>query len=104
MIECKITVLKKIFNPDLVEEYGQPEIHPDPCPHCMEGQVFITSGQQPEGFCGWAWNDIEKVLMVALLGGDFSRWMKDENVFIACCTYGIEPVVFKLEKIDSSFA
>lgn len=50
--------------------------------------------------CDWAWNDIQKVLLAMMLGADFGLWMKDSNTFIACCTDGIKPVVFKLERSE----
>jgi uncharacterized repeat protein (TIGR04076 family) len=34
-----------------------------------------------------------------MLGAKFSTWMNDEDTFIACCSDGIKPVVFKLERI-----
>jgi uncharacterized repeat protein (TIGR04076 family) len=34
--------------------------------------------------------------------GNFSTWMKDENMFISCCTDGIKPVVFKIERSEAS--
>jgi len=103
MKECKITVLKKMFNEDLVEEYGQPDIHQGPCPHCTAGQEFIVRSalDRPEEFCGWAWNDMEKILMTAWLEGNFDPWMNNKNEFITCCTYGLEPVVFKVERIEN---
>ena len=101
MPACKITVLKTMFNQDLADEYRRPELHQGPCPHYTEGQEFTVQhfGERPEDFfCDWAWNDIHKVLMAVMLGGDFSPWMKDGNTFITCCTDGIKPVVFKLER------
>jgi len=72
-------------------------------PYFAEGDEFVVEhiGVRPEGFfCDWAWNDIHKLLLAMQLGGDFSPWMKDERTFIACCTDGVKPVVFKLERID----
>jgi uncharacterized repeat protein (TIGR04076 family) len=34
-----------------------------------------------------------------MLKGDFGTWMVDPNTFIACCTDGIKPVVFKIERL-----
>ena len=102
---CKITVLKTMYNQDLAEQYRRPDIHQGPCPFFSEGQEFISKfvGERPEGFgCEWAWNDLQKVVIAAMLNGDFSNWMVDGNTFIACCTDGIKPVVFKLERIDWS--
>jgi uncharacterized repeat protein (TIGR04076 family) len=38
--------------------------------------------------------------MVLMTRGNFGTWMKDENTFVACCTDGIKPVVFKVERLD----
>ena len=104
MARCKITVLKRMFNADLAEAYHRPDVHFGPCPHYAEGDEFVVEhlGVRPEGFfCDWAWNDIHKVLLAMQLGGDFSPWMKDSQTFIACCTDGVKPVVFKLERIGA---
>ena len=88
-----------MFNQDLADEYRRPELHQGPCPYYTAGQEFIVRfNERPEDFfCEWAWNDIHKALMVLMMGGDFSGWMKDGNTSITCCTDGIKPVVFKLE-------
>lgn len=100
---CKITVLKTTYDPDLAEAYRRPDIHKGPCPILTQGQEFIVEylAQRPEGFdCEWAWDDIHKILSTLMLRGNFSTWMKDGNTFIACCTDGIKPVVFKIERMD----
>jgi uncharacterized repeat protein (TIGR04076 family) len=99
MPKVKITVLKRMFNQDLADEYCQPGTAL--CPRFFEGQEFIVEGlTQPEGFCDWAWNDIHKCYLTLLFGGSFSRWMKADKNIVACCTDGIRPVVFNLERID----
>lgn len=45
----------------------------------------------PEGFCGWAWADMQKLVYGMARGG--------QDVFVTCCTDGYRPVVFKLEKV-----
>ena len=102
MPTCKITVLKRMFNPDLAEAYRRPDVHQGPCPLFVEGQEFIVRhlGERPSDFCDWAWNDIHKILMSLMTNGDFSPWMKDGNMMIACCTDGVKLVVFKPERID----
>ena len=105
MPPCKITVLKLMYNADLAGAYRRPEIHKGPCPFFSEGQEFVVQhlGERPADFpCDWAWNDIHKILFAMQLGGKFSNWMVDENTFIACCTDGIKPVVFKLERFPKS--
>ncbi len=99
MAKVRITVLKRTFHEDLAARYSQPGNVV--CPRFAEGQEFIAEGQTPpEGFCGWAWHDILKCYMTLLFGGSFGRWMKADNNIVACCTDGIRPVIFNLERID----
>jgi len=98
---CKITVLKTMYNEDLADQYRRPDVHRGPCPYFTEGQEFVARyvAERPEGFrCEWAWNDIEKIVLGMMLNADFSTWMQDGSTFIACCTDGIKPVVFKIER------
>ena len=102
MSKCKITVLKKTLHPDLAKEYCRNEV--TPCQTFQEGQEFVTSFAKPSGFCDWAWTDIHQYVAVLLAEGNFAGslfdgWMKDEKTMIACCTDGIRPVIFKLERI-----
>ncbi len=101
-MKCKITVLRKMYNKDFADKYC--EYDTLPCPVFKEGQIFIYEhygdGNKPEGFCEHAWNDIYNNVMILSNGGKFSDWMKEENTNIVCCTDGIRPVVFKLERID----
>ena len=104
MPACKITVLRRMFNSDLAEAYRRPDIRKGPCLFFAEGQEFVVGqlGERPADFCDWAWNDIHKVLMCLMTNGDFGPWMKDGNMMVACCTDGIKPVVFKLERLDEA--
>ena len=101
MTHVKITVLRRMSNPDLYAEYCQSD-HVPPCAAFTEGQEFIVQWNRcPKGFCSWAWKDIQPGLVTLLSGGSFSKgWMKDANTLISCCTDGIQPVVFKLERIE----
>jgi len=101
---CKITVLKTLYHPDLAEEYRRPDVHKGPCPMFKPGQEFVVEylARRPEGFeCEWAWDDIHKIIMILMTNGNFGTWMKDENNFITCCTDGVKPVVFKIERLPS---
>ncbi len=91
----KITVMKKLYHADLVEQYAQnPEVW-SPCTHFNVGDIFITDKDQPwnmpNGFCGWAWADIQKIVYGMARGG--------QDLFITSCTDGYRPVIFKLEKL-----
>ncbi|MFX1511460.1 MAG: TIGR04076 family protein [Promethearchaeota archaeon] len=101
MVKCKITVLKRTFHPEFAEEYCK-----DPqtgiCTAFVEGDEFITESStvMPDGFCHYAWIDLHRILLALMAGGNFGTWMKDEKTNIVCCTDGIRPVIFKLERIE----
>jgi uncharacterized repeat protein (TIGR04076 family) len=103
--QVKITVLKTLFHADLADEYRRPDVHRGPCPFFSEGQEFVIDylAVRPEGFdCDWAWDDIHKVLLALMVKADFGTWMKNPNTFITCCTDGVKPVVFKLERMEGA--
>ena len=96
--KMKITILKRTINQDIIDEYCSEEI--GACSVFTDGQVFFTEGlKQPEGFCDWAWNDIHKSYLTVAMGGCFF-FMKRKNNIIACCSDGMRPVVFNIEKIE----
>ncbi len=97
--DFKITVLKRTYYPELVDTYCQ--VDPGPCSKFADGEeITCQMGQQPEGFCSWAWNDIHKVLFTLAQGGGFDReWMKAPNTMVTCCTDGLRPVIFKVERM-----
>ncbi len=102
MRKCKITVLRKMYNADYAEEYTQSNA--SVCESFEEGQEFVVENmvRPPDDFCAWAWIDLQRSVQTLLRGGNFSDtgWMKDDNVLIACCSDGIRPVVFKLERVE----
>ena len=89
---CKITVLKCDFNADLYKLY--PYGAASSCGRLKVGQEFITPNRwdPPEGICGWAWRDILPIVQQYHEGR--------ENPSVHCCTDGLRPVTFKLEKIE----
>ena len=102
MVPCRITVERRMYNADLSKQYRHPGLHHGPCDKFSEGDTFIVEelNERPENFpCGWAWDDLEKIIVPMMLGAKFSPWMIDENTFIACCSDGLKPVVFKLERV-----
>ena len=105
MYEVKITVLKCLAHPDLVEEYMGDAVKPArlASPHCgvfKEGQAFVLGdpSEVPEGFCAWAWADIHREILAISSGGNLDPWLKRPGLAIACCTDGFRPVVFKIER------
>jgi uncharacterized repeat protein (TIGR04076 family) len=100
-MKCKITVLRKMFNQDFSKKFCQEPV--TPCPVFTEGQEFIYDhsgdGNKPTRFCEHAWNDIYPTVMTLAHKGTFLGWMKEDGISIVCCTDGIRPVVFKIERI-----
>ena len=103
--KVKITVMKKvdpsvIFDGNVPNMPGTDKKYPI-CTAFEEGQEFIINERdgQPADFCSWAWRDIYKDLSVLRQGGNYDPWV-EEGVAITCCTDGIRPVSFKLERID----
>jgi uncharacterized repeat protein (TIGR04076 family) len=37
--------------------------------------------------------------MVLMTNGNFGTWMKNKHNFVTCCTDGVKPVVFKVERL-----
>lgn len=90
----KITVKKRLLLQDMVDENAS---HPwVPCNRLSEGQEFFSTGDMPEGFCSWAWADIQKYVLVLSRGGNFLGSKPGRTV--ACCTDGYRPVIFQLER------
>ena len=91
----RITVMKKLYNPELVADYAANPQSWSPCTHFEVGDVFETDlnrpWDMPVGFCGWAWADIQRTVYGMARGG--------QDVFVTCCTDGYRPVIFLLEKL-----
>jgi uncharacterized repeat protein (TIGR04076 family) len=100
MAKAKITVLKRMVNQDLIDEYLQGGDGMGPCGLFEDGQAFIQEDwRPPEGFCPWAWADIHKEIILVRRGGSQKEAMP-EGTAIACCTDGFKPVVFKIERVE----
>jgi len=100
MFKVRITVLKKLKTGDVLERYGKGV--EEGCPLFKVGDEFMVEDlNKPEGFCSWAWADIQRDVTALALGGNFP-WIKDEGTMISCCTDGLRPVIFKLERIFDS--
>jgi len=102
--KVKITVLRRIKPKDVFGD-DIPSASTlggeDACPRFTDGQEFIVeeTAVPPAGFCGWAYADIQRDIILLSFGGNFP-WMKREGFQIACCTDGMRPVIFKLERLD----
>lgn len=105
MPRARITVLKKMCNQDLVCEYKYVSINAreesePPCGFFEEGQEFLLEDpDMPKGFCSWAWADIQRDVFYVMYGSDIPG-MRQRGTAIVCCTDGLRPVVFKIERLD----
>ena len=103
MAKVRITVMKRVLHEDLIDDYlasSAKESGFGLCTAFEEGQEFILEGMSyPEGFCHWAWADIQRDVMMVLFGQGFP-WVEPKATAITCCTDGFRPVTFKVERID----
>jgi uncharacterized repeat protein (TIGR04076 family) len=96
--DVKITVVKKVSNPEVFRRYADRGAQPS-CETVEVGMEFVSQGMaMPPDFCSWAWADIQRDVAHLALGGDFP-WIKQRGTMITCCTDGLRPVIFKLERI-----
>jgi uncharacterized repeat protein (TIGR04076 family) len=94
----KITVVKKVENDEIHEEFAAEGAEPV-CPLVELGAEFVSKNMgMPDGFCSWAWADIQRDVAHLAMGGDFP-WMKRKGEMVSCCTDGLRPVIFKLERL-----
>ena len=105
MGKVKITVFKRV-DPSVIFDGNVPNMPGSDKPYgiCtafLDGQEFISVDRaRPEGFCSWAWRDIYKDLSILDFGGNFwPDWMKPGEM-LSCCTDGVRPVSFKMERLE----
>ena len=60
------------------------------------GSVPRAPHEVPGGFCQWAWDHMLPHVKVMLY--DDYQWNVNPGTWVVCCTDGLRPVVFKLEK------
>ena len=102
MPRIKVTVIKKISMREIHGEVGAGAVDtlPPVCDLFNVGDSFVLDGSEvPKGFCVGAFVDIWR-WAGALLNGASFHWMGKEGTMVACCTDGLRPVVFRLERID----
>jgi len=90
MAQGKITIIKRMANFDLIDQYQHETVVP--CDIFGDRQEFIVDDWEtpPNGFCEWAWVDIKKEFELAEHLGEV----------VACCTDGFRPVVFEIQRSD----
>lgn len=104
--KCRVTVLKRTLQQDLVDEYLEESLAEtfDVCQRWTEGQeMVIDPTTLPEGFCPWAWAAIRHTIMRVASGGE-TPGMRRKGVAIAGCSDWFRPVIFKIERLDSRVA
>ncbi len=99
--KCKVTVVKKGCNMEVVNSYVK---HPENfsiCDRVKENQEFIITNpyEMPKGICAYAWADIRPQILAIASGSTFD-FLKDENSTLAACTDLFRPVIFKIERIN----
>ena len=105
MKKVRITVLKRAEYRDLIDEYvpKTPEqAGYGACALFADGQSFIVEHRpdKPDGFrCHGAWADIRRDVAIALFGGS-APWINRPGTMITCCTDGLRPVTFLIERIE----
>ena len=102
MPKCKITVLKRTLNQDLIDAYLDDEYGDiGPCERFKDGQEIVIEDYWavPDDFCASAWADIRKEILFVTLGGDMPG-IRQRGTLLAGCTDWFRPVIFKLERID----
>ena len=99
--DVKITVVKKLSMKDVFGS-SSPKITDGwetVCPCLDEGAIFTSqNGMCPDKFCGWAFADIQRDMTHIRFGGSFPC-LQEEGAVYSCCTDGLRPVVFKLERM-----
>ena len=101
MAKVKITVVKKLHNKDIFGD--NPPLGFTAVPECDKlevGQEFVLDSPScPPDFCNWAYADIQRDIVHIFFGGDYP-WIKERGAALSCCTDGVRPVFFKLERIE----
>lgn len=98
--KCKVTVVKKGLNQDVIDEYlEQPEGFKI-CSKVADNQEFIIDNpyEMPTGMCPKAWTDIRIYIIAIASGGKFPL-MKVTHSTLASCSDFFRPVIFKIERI-----
>ena len=97
--DVKITVVSMLKPGPVFEELAAGTVSSD-CDRYKVGDEYVAKGlNMPDGFCSWAWADIQRDVAHLAMGGDFP-WIKKEGSMVSSCTDGLRPVVFKLERIE----
>ena len=100
--KIKVTVLKRLSMAD-VHPQGEGRAAPGFEPLCamfQEGDEFIVdiSAGPPQDFCQSAFDDIFRYISGLRFGANYP-WMARQGTATVCCTDGLRPVIFFLERM-----
>ncbi|HUV44779.1 MAG TPA: TIGR04076 family protein [Dehalococcoidales bacterium] len=99
--KCRITVIKRTINQDLIDEYLDDEYKDVGLCECFrDGQEIVIEDHSvvPDGFCSSAWADIRKDILTVAMGGSMPG-IKQSGTMIVGCTDWFRPVIFKVERM-----
>jgi uncharacterized repeat protein (TIGR04076 family) len=102
----KISVVKtltpdEIFRGDVPGHL--PEGSKSPCKRHRVGDEYTCLFHEcPEGFCSWAYADIQKDIVDLHYDSPpyYDQWFKGNRVNYVSCTNGLAPVIFKIERVE----
>ncbi len=97
--DVKITVEAMLKPGKIFEELAADTVTPECARYKIGGEYLSKGMSMPEGFCSWAWADIQRDVAHLAMDGDFP-WIKEPGKMVSCCTDGLRPVVFKLERVE----
>lgn len=97
---CKITVVKKGLNNELINRFLENPERMRICDKVEENQEFLVSNpfEMPENLCASAWADIRPFILTIAAGGEFD-FMSNKKSTLATCTDPFRPIIFKIERI-----
>ena len=103
MAKCKITVLKRTVNQDLIDDYlddGYKGV--GLCDFFRDGQEMVVEdyAMVPEGFCTSAWADIRQDILTVAMGANLPG-IRQPGTVITGCRDWFRPVIFKVERMNS---
>ena len=100
--KIKITIIEKLNMAD-VHPSGEGGAVPDfepVCPMLQVGDQFIADvDTAPPGFCPAAFDDIYRYISGLRFGANYP-WMARAGTATVCCTDGLRPVIFRLERME----
>ena len=100
--KCRVTVLKRTINQDLINEYLDDELRDIGLCECFRDvqEIIIDDHSTvPENFCASAWADIRKDILTIAIGGNMPG-IRQHGTLITGCTDWFRPVIFKVERMD----